>query len=142
VRLILLALGLGILLVDFASVQLAGGIVFAVDYSPRGFGIVIAAGCAAIVGAFVISIHLSRREIYTAIIVTLALAIPLAIGYALYHANHPIPMVGDGFRGYLEPHTAFHQQLAIPTFVTLACVFAIFILSLDRDNLECARDVI
>src|SRR5258707_1672081 len=67
----------------------------------------------------------SPRVLGVAFVGTAIALIGTGAAYLGYHASHPLVMVPDGFRGYLEPATPFHEQLAFPCFVTLGFVAAI-----------------
>lgn len=102
-----------------------GSMPFATEYVPKGFDLLVGCGMLGCALAFVAACYASPRAAKIGCAVTVIASIAAVTAYLVYHSARPVPMVPDGFRGYLEPATAFHEQLAFPCFVTLGAVAAI-----------------
>jgi hypothetical protein len=115
-----------VLLGMLAANTFGGGIPFATDYAPQCYGGVIALGMLSCGLALIGAWHLHGRGAVIASTAAMGVLVAMLVAYVAYHAHHPTQVHPDGFRGYLVPVIPYHQQLALPCFVTLASIAAIF----------------
>ncbi|MFT3698611.1 MAG: hypothetical protein QM831_36030 [Kofleriaceae bacterium] len=122
VLLVIVELVLGVLLLSSAVDE---GIPFTTSYEPRHYAELLMLAILVNACAYWLVFAVSIRFAKIACFVTFAISIALYIAFAIYHGQHPDPWVSDGWEGSMRG-TAFHVQLAWPTFVTLGFIAACF----------------
>jgi hypothetical protein len=127
---VLLVIGALMLLGHQYASAIGGAMPFGTAHRSTYDGLITVVGLCALIGSWALGRFAARRWIWRGLGLTVGVAVTAVAAYVPYHLRHGPLFIPDGFRGHPERVTPFHEQLAVPVFMTLGFAVAILALAL------------